>query len=42
MFRSLVDEHPGKWVITRGPCGGPLPDEPPPVARRPMSGVGWW
>ena len=42
MSRSLGGKRPGNWVITRGPCGEPMPDEPPPVARRPMSGMGWW
>lgn len=42
MYRSLVGERPGPWVITRAPCGQPPEDEPPPVARRPMSGLGWW
>ncbi len=42
MFRSCSGQRCGKWTIARGPCGGPMPDEPPSFQRPPMTGAGWW
>ncbi|MBK9000660.1 MAG: hypothetical protein IPM35_33475 [Myxococcales bacterium] len=42
MSRACRGDRCGNWLIARGPCGHPMPDEPPPVARRPMIGAGWW
>lgn len=42
MFRSCEPGGCAKWSIARGPCGKPMPDEPPPFSRTPMTGAGWW
>ena len=41
MSRTCAGRRCGKWSIARGPCGTPMPDEPPPFARKPMAGAGW-